>query len=254
VSAGSLLTAESIEKSYVGSRVLKGVSIELRPGRITALIGPNGAGKTTLFDVITGFVRADAGRIVYQGREITSLAAYRRARLGIVKTFQIPHEFGELTVEENILVAAAGQVGERFPSALWAMGAIRRQEAANRERAGELMEFLGLHANRAMRSEMLPAGDKKLLELARALMADPTLLMLDEPLAGVPAGVGSRIMEHLTQLRDRGMTLLVVEHNLEAVMRIADWVYVLVDGELLAAGSPAQVQADERVQRAYLGA
>ncbi|MDE2573232.1 MAG: ABC transporter ATP-binding protein [bacterium] len=253
MTAAPLLSAHEIEKSYVGSRVLTAVSIDVAPGRITALIGPNGAGKTTLFDIVTGFIRADVGRVHYQGRDITKLPAFRRAREGIIKTFQIPHQFDSLTVEENLLVAAGGQIGERFPAGLWALGAIARQEAEQRARAVEIMEFLGLRARRDISAGELSAGEKKLLELARALMLRPKLLMLDEPLAGVPAGVGRRILEHLVELRDRGMTLLVVEHNLEAIMRIANWAYVLVDGRLLASGEPASVQHDQAVQAAYLG-
>ena len=249
----SLLTASAVTKSYGETLVLKSVSVEVPRGKITALIGPNGAGKTTLFDIIAGFLRADSGRIAYQGRDITLLAAYRRAREGIVKTFQLPHEFGTLTVEANLLVAATRQVGELFPHVLWRRSEIARQEAANRERATRLLEFLELTAVRDMPAAALPIGQKKLLELARALMLEPRLLMLDEPLAGVPAGLSGRILQHLIALRDTGLTILVVEHNLEAIMKISDVVYVLVDGDLVASGTPERVQRDERVQAAYLG-
>ena len=248
-----LLEARDIAKAYFGSRILKSVSVSLKPGTITALIGPNGAGKTTLFDVIAGFVQADSGSVWYDGEDITRKPAYVRARCGIVKTFQIPHEFGGLSVLENLLVTGSGQIGERFPLGLWAKRAVREQERANTERAESILEFLGLSASRDVNAETLSAGEKKLLELARALMLDPKLLMLDEPLAGVSFDVREQILEHLVNIRDRGKTLLLVEHNLEAVMRVADWVYVLVDGELLASGRPSEVQSDENVHAAYLG-
>lgn len=253
MSAPTLLRASNVEKIYSGSHVLHAVNVDAAPGKITALIGPNGAGKTTLFDVIAGFIRAESGTVTFRGQDITRKLAFRRARLGIVKTFQIPHEFGTLSVEQNLLVAAADQAGERFPQVLWALGAIARQEARHSARAREVLAFLDLDGKAGLRADELSAGDKKLLELARALMLAPTLLMLDEPLAGIPASLVARILEHLLKLRAGGMTLLVVEHNLEAILRIADWVYVLVDGEVLASGTPAQVQRDERVQNAYLG-
>lgn len=248
-----LLEARDIEKSYVGSRVLKSVSVALKPGSITALIGPNGAGKTTLFDIISGFVQADSGMVRYSGEEITRKPAFLRARRGIVKTFQIPHEFGGLSVLDNLLVASSDQIGERFPVGLWSRRAAREQERVNTETAYGILEFLGLLASREVKAETLSAGEKKLLELARALMLAPRLLMLDEPLAGVPVSVGEQILEHLVDIGAQGKTLLIVEHNLEAVMRVADWVYVLVDGELLASGRPSDVQCNERVQAAYLG-
>ncbi|TAM59792.1 ABC transporter ATP-binding protein [bacterium] len=248
-----LLEARDVAKAYFGSRVLKSVSITLKPGTITALIGPNGAGKTTLFDVIAGFVQADSGTVCYDGTDITRLPAYARARCGIVKTFQIPHEFGGLSVLENLLVAGSDQIGERFPLGLLAKRKTRAQERANTERADGILQFLGLSASRDADAETLSAGEKKLLELARALMLDPKLLMLDEPLAGVPFDVREQILEHLVSIRERGKTLLLVEHNLEAVMRVADWVYVLVDGELLASGRPGEVQSNENVHAAYLG-
>lgn len=249
-----LLSANAIRKAYFGSPVLASVSLTIAPGRITALLGPNGAGKTTLFDIIAGFTRADSGRILYRDRDITSRPAYWRARHGIVRTFQIPHEFGALTVEDNLLVASGGQSGEQFRSVFWRFRKIRREEELHRLRADEILAFLELEDVRNEAAANLSGGQKKLLELARALMLDPELLMLDEPLAGVPAGLGNRILEHLIELRARGLTILVVEHNLKAMFRIADSAAVLVDGHLLAHGAPSAVQQDSRVQEAYVGA
>lgn len=253
MSAAPVLSARAVSKSYFGSLVLDSVSVDIVPQQVTALLGPNGAGKTTLFDIVAGFTRANAGRVVYDGQDITRRPAFWRARHGIVRTFQIPHEFGVLTVEENLLVAAPGQSGERFRDVFWRFGRIGREEAAHRRRAGEILAFLELDEVRDVPARSLSAGQKKMLELARALMLDPKVLMLDEPLAGVPAGLGNRILDRLVELRDRGLTLLVVEHNLEAIFRIADVAYVLVDGELLAHGSPDEVQHDRRVHDAYLG-
>lgn len=249
-----ILAARNVSKAYVGSLVLKSVSVEIVANRITALLGPNGAGKTTLFDIIAGFTRSNSGRILYQGHDITRRPAFWRARHGIVRTFQIPHEFAALTVEENLLVAAPGQSGEKFRDVFWRFRGIAQEEAAHRRRAREILDFLDLGEVREVPAQRLAAGQKKLLELARALMLDPKVLMLDEPLAGVPAGVGNRILDRIGQLRAGGVTVLVVEHNLEAILRIADLAYVLVDGALLAHGTPTAVQHDRRVQEAYLGA
>ncbi|MGH7068666.1 MAG: ABC transporter ATP-binding protein [Acetobacteraceae bacterium] len=248
-----VLAACGVSKAYFGSLVLDSVSVEIAPRQITALLGPNGAGKTTLFDIMAGFTRASTGRIVYGGQDITRRPAFWRARHGIARTFQIPHEFDVLTAEENLLVAAPQQTGERFSAVFWRYRQIRREEKENRRRAREVLAFLELDEVRDAPARNLSAGQKKLLELARALMLDPKILMLDEPLAGVPAGLGNRILDRLAGLRARGVTLLVVEHNLEAIFRIADIAYVLVDGKLLAHGSPEAVQRDRRVHEAYLG-
>lgn len=249
-----ILAARNVSKAYVGSLVLKSVSVEILANRITALLGPNGAGKTTLFDIIAGFTRPNGGHIAYEGRDITRRPAFWRARHGIVRTFQIPHEFAALTVEENLLVAAPAQSGEKFRDVFWRFARIAREEEAHRRRAREVLDFLDLGEVRDVPARQLSGGQKKLLELARALMLDPKVLMLDEPLAGVPAGVGNRILDRIGQLRAGGVTVLVVEHNLEAILRIADLAYVLVDGTLLAHGTPTAMQHDRRVQEAYLGA
>ncbi len=253
MSGNALLSTKSVYKEYTGSYVLQDASVDIVQGKITALIGPNGAGKTTLFDILAGFVRATRGQVFFEEHDITHMPAFRRARRGLVKTFQIPHEFFSLTVEENLLVAGKGQIGERFPDVLWRFGGIAQEEKQLREQAGGILEFLDLVQVRKAVAGSLSSGQKKLLELARALMVQPKLLLLDEPLAGVPGDLSNRILEHLLTLRDQGMTLCVVEHNLEAVMRISDWIYVLVDGAMLSAGPPAEVQQDEKVHAAYLG-
>jgi ABC-type branched-subunit amino acid transport system ATPase component len=252
-SAASALRCYGITKQYSGRVVLHGVSIEVASGGITALIGPNGAGKSTLFDILAGFVRPDSGTVVLKDRDITRLPAHKRARLGICKTFQIPHEFGDLTVEENLLLCAPRQTGERFPAVLYRHREIANQEAVNRRRAKELLEFLGLYSVVGQRASQLSVGQKKLLEAGRALMLGADILLLDEPLAGVRHATVERLLEHILEIKASGKTLLVVEHNLEAIMRIADSVHVLVDGRLIASGPPSAIQSDERVLGAYLG-
>ncbi|HXF69009.1 MAG TPA: ABC transporter ATP-binding protein [Thermoflexus sp.] len=242
----ALLEVRDLTKDFGGLRAVNRCSFTVEPGSITALIGPNGAGKTTVFNLITGLLRPTSGRIYFQGRDITGLPPHRIARLGIARTFQISRELAELTVLENVVVHAArdGLVG-------LVRGSILRHEA---ERAMALLEFVGLAAMAREKAGKLSYGQKKLLELAGALMADPQLVMLDEPAAGVNPALLEEILERIQRLNQAGMTFLIIEHNMDVVMNLSHQVVVMAHGEVLRQGPPEAIQRDPQVLDAYLGA
>jgi branched-chain amino acid transport system ATP-binding protein len=251
----AFLATEQLTKSFGGLRAVDGCTLEVRQGTITGLIGPNGAGKTTLFNLLTGFHRPDSGRIVFRGDDITGLPPHRVFRRGICRTFQIPREFKDLTVLENLLVVPSDQTGERLWTPWLLPGRIRREEAQLRARAEGVLEQVGLARLAGEPAWTLSGGQKKLLELARALMADPALLMLDEP----GAGVNPTQMKELTRYiqwvaAERGVTILLIEHDMDLVMTICNPVIVLSEGRPLAEGPPDTIRRDPRVLAAYLGA
>ena len=251
----ALLTVENLSKSFGGVRAVDGCSLSVREATITGLIGPNGAGKTTLFNLLTGFHRPDGGRIVFRGEEITGLPPHRVFRRGICRTFQIPREFKDLTVLENLMVVPPDQTGERLWAPWIRPGRIRREEAALRERAGRVLEQVGLARLAREPAWTLSGGQKKLLELGRALMAQPALLMLDEPGAGVNPTQLKELTRYIQRLAtERGITILLIEHDMDLVMTICDPVIVLSEGRPLAEGPPEAIRRDPRVLAAYLGA
>ena len=225
----------------------------LPPGRITGLIGPNGAGKTTLFNLIAGSLRPTAGAITFEGRDIAHAPAHRRLALGLGRTFQIPRPFAAMTVLENVLLAAQAQRGER-PFANWlAPRAVAAEERRNIARAREIIDFLALARLAAEPAAVLSGGQRKLLELARVLMAEPRLVLLDEPAAGVNPTLLETIIDRIRDLHARGISFLIVEHNLDLVARLCSEVHVMAGGRLLASGPPEAVTRDKRVIEAYLG-
>jgi branched-chain amino acid transport system ATP-binding protein len=250
----AFLTVEHLTKSFGGVRAVDRCSLEVRERTITGLIGPNGAGKTTLFNLLTGFHRPDSGRIVFRGSDITGLPPHRVFRRGICRTFQIPREFKDLTVIENLLVVPPDQTGERLWTPwLWPRQ-IRREEARLREQAVRVLEQVGLTPVAEEPAWTLSGGQKKLLELARALMADPELLMLDEPGAGVNPTQMKELTRHIQWLAaERGVTILLIEHDMDLVMSVCNPVIVLSEGRPLVEGSPETVRRDPRVLSAYLG-
>jgi branched-chain amino acid transport system ATP-binding protein len=230
-----------------------GASLEVAPGSITGLIGPNGAGKSTLFHCISGFLRPQSGRVLLDGKRIDRRAPHRVARSGLVRTFQTPRALTRMTVTENVMLAAPRHRGERLGGSLAPRA--RRREREVRARAGELLELVRLDGHAGALAGTLSGGQRKLLDLVRALMAEPRILLLDEPMAGVSPTLRVELLEHILALRDRdGITLLIVEHDLDFVMRASDRVIVMNDGRVIAQGSPDEVRADERVVDAYLGA
>jgi branched-chain amino acid transport system ATP-binding protein len=248
----ALLVLDGVTRSFGGLAAVRVDHLEVQRGTITALIGPNGAGKTTLFNIVSGFDRADGGRWWFDGHPLTGSPAHRVARQGLVRTFQLTRVVPRLTVRENMMLATTGQRGEQLLSALlrplW-----YRQERAAAHRADELLERFRLARLRDDYAGTLSGGQRKLLELARALMARPVMILLDEPMAGVNPALTQSLLGHITELRDEGMTVCFVEHDMDVVMGISDWVAVMADGRLVAEGPPYTCARNPSVVDAYLG-
>ena len=247
-----IVKGSNITRQFGGLKAVDVEHIEIPRGCITALIGPNGAGKTTLFNLLTGFDVPDSGEWSFNGTPLQRVPAYKVARLGMVRTFQLTKVLAKLSVIENMRLGAKDQRGERFFSAvldfLW-----RGQEAANTERADELLSRFKLDAKREDFAGSLSGGQRKLLEMARALMVDPELIMLDEPMAGVNPALKQSLLGHVKSLRDEGRSVLFVEHDMDMVRDISDWVIVMAQGQIVAEGPPDTVMRDQRVVDAYLG-
>jgi len=244
---------EDVRMSFGGVRALSGVSLEVASGSIHALIGPNGAGKTVLLNVLCGYYQPTGGTVRLQGRTVTGLPPHRVARLGVARTFQTTQLFGEMTVLENVLAGFPRQIHRRLLDSALLSPRLRREEGRRRETALALLAFVGYSGDPAALAKSLPFGHQRLVEIARALAMDPILLAMDEPAAGLnPQEVG-QLDELIGRIRGWGLSVLLVEHHMDLVMGISDWITVLDYGEKLAEGSPAAIQADERVIRAYLG-
>ena len=250
-----ILEVEDVHLAFGGLPAVDGASFRVAPGSITALIGPNGAGKTTLFNVVTGFYRADRGRVAYDGRRISGKPPHAIARIGLVRTFQITKVLAAMSVLENMMLAAPDQPGERLRNVVFRPRTSARREVMVRERAHELLALFELAGHAEEYAGTLSGGQRKLLELARALMARPRLVLLDEPMAGVNATLGRRLLDYIQALRrEEGLTFLFIEHDMDVVMRHADHVVVMAHGRVIADGAPDAVRRDERVLDAYLGA
>jgi len=248
-----ILVADGVRRTFGGMTAVDVEHVEIPRGAITALIGPNGAGKTTFFNLLTGFDTPDAGTWSFEGRSLAGVPAYKVARMGLVRTFQLTKALGLLTVLENMKLGATGQRGERFFTSL-VPGIWRGQDDSIEERAHELLARFKLDAKAADYAASLSGGQRKLLEMARALMSEPTLVMLDEPMAGVNPALTQSLLDHILGLKDQGMTVLFVEHDMHMVRHIADWVVVMAEGKIVAEGDPSSVMADPAVIDAYLGA
>lgn len=249
----ALLSARDIRKSYYGVTALDGVSITVPAGAIIGLIGPNGSGKSTLFDCICGFQKRDAGRVSLADRDLTGLAPQAIARLGLRRTFQQLRVFPELSLSDNLLTAAQSRPGFSYLSEILRTPRVRAHERSMRERADLILEEIQLTRLAAAPAGSLSYGQKKLLELGMALMSEPQVLLLDEPMAGVNPTLVESLKQELLRVRQRGISLLIVEHNLKLVFEICDHIYVLDQGRILAEGPPATVAADARVVAAYMG-
>ncbi|WP_375458946.1 ABC transporter ATP-binding protein [uncultured Enterovirga sp.] len=247
------LELASVSKSFDGLRVLTDVSLSVPEGGVFGLIGPNGAGKSTLFALVTGHQSPDSGQIAYRGESLGRTSASQRARKGLIRTFQVPREFTNLTVRENLMAAAPDQAGEGLLNLFFRPGLVARDERRVGQEADERLAFLRLAHVADVPAGRLSGGQKKLLELGRALMARPTMILLDEPFAGVNPVLVEQIIDRLQALAESGIGLFVIEHNLEALARLVPRMAVLDRGVVIADGSPAKVLADERVREAYLG-
>lgn len=248
-----ILQVEHVTHAFGGVNAIDDCSFSVPVGQITALIGPNGAGKSTLVNVVSGFYAAQQGRIVFDGADISKWPPYRRGNHGLIRTFQISRGYGAMTVLENLMVPPQGQAGEQLLNAIFRPKVVEAQEKANLAKALELLDTFGLWEKRDDYARNLSGGQKRLLEMARALMAAPKLLLLDEPMAGVNPALAEQLAQHIVELRKTGVTFLLIEHNLGIVDQICDHVIVMASGRALATGTMAQVRANQEVVAAYLG-
>jgi branched-chain amino acid transport system ATP-binding protein len=251
VTAG-VVEIEDLRCEFGGVRAVDGVSFSIPSGRITGLIGPNGAGKSTALKLIAGALAPTGGRILYRGEDVAGRPAYSIAQRGLLRTFQLSSEFARLTVIENLVVAAPHQRGATFLGALLGRRHWARQQTETVDRARRLLDRFGLGEKADEYAGRLSGGQKRLVEIMRALMAEPTVLLLDEPFAGVNPALSLKVEEHLMSLRDEGLTMLMVEHELGSVERVCDSVIVMAQGRILAAGSMEDLRENEAVVDAYL--
>ncbi|HEY5183755.1 MAG TPA: ABC transporter ATP-binding protein [Actinomycetes bacterium] len=247
-----ILVADGITRTFGGLTAVDVDHVEIQRGAITALIGPNGAGKTTFFNLLTGFDQPDQGKWSFNGRPLAGVPPHKVARMGMVRTFQLTKALSRLTVLENMRLGATDQKGERFLTALLPM-LWRAQEQKVTERAQDLLTRFKLHEKSEDFAGSLSGGQRKLLEMARALMVEPEIVMLDEPMAGVNPALTQSLLGHVKQLREDGMTVLFVEHDMDMVRDISDWVVVMAEGRVIAEGPPDSIMADQSVVDAYLG-
>lgn len=247
-----IIVADHIKRSFGGLTAVDVEHLEIPRGAITALIGPNGAGKTTLFNLLTGFDKPDTGEWTFDGQGISGIPAFKVARKGQVRTFQLTKALGLLTVLDNMKLGAKGQSGESLARALfpWFWS---KEEAEIEARALDLLTRFKLVEKKDDYAAGLSGGQRKLLEMARALMSQPTLVMLDEPMAGVNPALTQSLLDHILDLKKEGMTVLFVEHDMHMVRHIADWVVVMAEGRVVAEGDPHEVMANPAVIDAYLG-
>jgi branched-chain amino acid transport system ATP-binding protein len=247
-----MLVADDIHRHFEGMHAVDGVSIEVPEGQITGLIGPNGAGKSTVLAVLAGTLPASSGTIAFEGRDITRLAAYRRARLGLVRTFQLPSEFARLTVLENLLVAAPRNRGDSLFGALLGKRYWIGDELRLVDEARALLRRFGMSAKESDYAGLMSGGQKRLIEIMRALMLHPRCLLLDEPMSGVHPRVVEEIRYYLQSLRAEGLTILMVEHELRLVEQLCDSVFVMAQGKLIGSGTMASLRRQREIVDAYL--
>jgi neutral amino acid transport system ATP-binding protein len=248
-----LLQATNLSKSFGGIKAVNNACLEVETESITGLIGPNGAGKTTLFNLLANFIEADQGEILFDHQPIYHLPSHKIANLGFIRTFQVARVLSRLSVLENMLLATPHQTGENFFQIWLQPGKLRTEERVNKARAMELLESVGLAAKAHDYAGALSGGQRKLLEMARTLMTNPKLILLDEPAAGVNPTLINQICEHIVNWNRQGISFLIIEHNMDMIMSLCDRVWVLAEGTNLASGTPAEIQNNDLVLKAYLG-
>ncbi len=249
----AIVVADGIVRRFGGLTAVDVAHIEIQRGAITALIGPNGAGKTTFFNLLTGFDQPNEGQWSLNARSLKGVPPHKVARRGMVRTFQLTKALSKMTVLDNMRLGVSGQGGEKFWRALFPF-AWKSEERRNTERAQELLARFKLDAKQQDFAGEMSGGQRKLLEMARALMVEPEMVMLDEPMAGVNPALTQSLLGHIKDLREQGMTVLFVEHDMDMVRDISDWVIVMAQGQVIAEGPPDSVMSDQRVIDAYLGA
>ena len=248
-----MLAVDGLVRHFGGLAALDGASFSVDAGKITGLIGPNGAGKTTLFNCVSGMIKPSGGRARFDGADITGLAAHKVTGRGLVRTFQLARGFARMSVFEHLLLYGQDQPGERLGAALWPGRAAQARESELVDTAWQIARRLRLDTVADRLVTQISGGQKKLLEIGRALMAAPRMILLDEPMAGVNPSLRNEIAERLGALRAEGMTILLIEHDMALVRALCDEVIVMAEGRFLARGSFAAIAADPRVQEAYLG-
>jgi neutral amino acid transport system ATP-binding protein len=249
----SMLQVEGVCKYFGGLKAVDDCTLTVEQGSITALIGPNGSGKTTLFNVVTGFLKATKGHVLFEGRDITNLPPQRIANLGIGRTFQVSSLFPKLTVWENLLVAYPHQIGESLWAVFTSPGKIRKQEVEQIGRAYRIIDRIGLAHKIEEKAANLSAPEARMLEIGRQLMFSPRLVMLDEPSSGVNPAMLDVLANMIIELNKEGMTFFIIGHNLSFIMKLSHYMHVLHYSKLIASGTPQDVARDERVIEAYMG-
>jgi ABC-type branched-subunit amino acid transport system ATPase component len=242
-----------VHKNFGGLSAVRNLSLGIEPGKITSLIGPNGAGKTTVFNLISGQLPLDQGKIIFKGKDITAFPPHKIVGLGIARTFQDLRLFQKLTALQNVLMGLQHRKGEKPLRALLGGRALTQEEKADLQKSHALLRLVELESKSHELVENLSYGEQKLLSLARVLATDAELLMLDEPTSGLPLGEVDRMLKLIQDLVQQSKTILVVEHNMEAVMGISDWIIVLNFGEKIASGTPVEIQKNQEVIKVYLG-
>jgi neutral amino acid transport system ATP-binding protein len=248
-----LLAASGLCKNFGGLKAVDNAEIQVAKGSITGLIGPNGAGKTTFFNLLSNFIHPDKGRVIFDGEPIENMRSYQIAQMGMVRTFQVARVLSRLSVVENVMLGAQKQTGENFWRVWFQPHLVAQEEKQIRERAMTVLESVGLAHKAQDYAGALSGGQRKLLEMGRALMTNPKLILLDEPAAGVNPKLIEEICDRIVSWNREGLTFLIIEHNMDVIMSLCDRVWVLAEGQNLAAGTPAEIQSNSQVLEAYLG-